>query len=151
MIVGLKFLVLVDATKLAIHKVNIKLHNDNIFTQKIHYDFYPMFCSKCKRIGHIVNNCRVNIITSRGPTNLPRVDTRIVDDVGWQVVPNMKNKVWGPSNHGARSKSGARRGRSISCAAPPRRHNVITLRKPINIHVWFPSSRNTILGEDTTH
>lgn len=60
-VAGPKCLVLVNALKLPIHYVDIKMHNGNTFSHKIVYEYFPMLCSVCKRVRHTAYRCRANV------------------------------------------------------------------------------------------
>lgn len=47
---GPRVQVLVDPAKPPIYGVNLSLHNGTTFEQKIVYNYYPIFCSHCKRV-----------------------------------------------------------------------------------------------------
>lgn len=85
LIAGPRFQVFVDALKQPINSINLWLHNGNTFEQKVIYNFYPLFCSTCKCVGHSAVNFRVNTISNQGAVNSIRDGMKMVDDAGWQV------------------------------------------------------------------
>lgn len=53
-----RVLVEVDATKTLIKELSFPLHNGVEFHQEVVYERPPIYCTKCKRIGHDVEHCR---------------------------------------------------------------------------------------------
>lgn len=146
---GPRVMVLVDAMKSPVESVNLKLHNGNIFTQSVIYDFYPLFCSSCKRVGHTAENCRVNFTPNRGAPNPPRGSARGNLDTGWQVQNRRNrgrlNQKMPATTREARSTSKGGGGKSI-----PRHAVVLNQGKEMvnsapvlsgvsNSHIRFPS------------
>lgn len=70
-----RVLVEVDATKPLTKEVSLTLANGEVFNQKVMYERAPIYCTKCRRIGHDVEHCKGRkYVPRRGPnTNAPTV------------------------------------------------------------------------------
>lgn len=83
---GPRLQVLVDAKITPLDCITLRLHNGRSFTQNISYDFYPLFCTKCKRVGHVLSSCRSALPTQLGMIQLPKTSaTHPTTDGEWQV------------------------------------------------------------------
>lgn len=141
---GPRVLVLVDALNKPVESFPIAMHDGTIFNQHVSYDFYPSMCSKCHRMGHSIDMCRLNLnrATRGASVNPPRETVKVAeqDTQGWQV------------QHGRRKKTASKsRGRSItkkrsrSRRAPSKNGDIIPAPPP-NTHLRFstPSSSQTL-------
>lgn len=84
---GPRIHVLVDAKNPPLEFIKIKLPNGKVIEQQIKFDFYPLYCCNCRRMGHSSSVCR---LASR-PNPNPSARTRGVlnadlDKEGWQTV-----------------------------------------------------------------
>lgn len=88
---GPRCLILFNALKQPVKSVNIRMHNGDSFTQHVRYDYFPLLCSKCMKIGHTADRCRVAVSTAmRGSSNPPRSAPGATDETGWQEVQRRK-------------------------------------------------------------
>lgn len=114
---GPRIHVIVDAKNPPQNLIEIKLPSGKVFNQKIKFDFYPLYCLKCKMMGHIASYCR----TSRDANPIPRAFSRGGLPVGgnkkedWQVVRGQRNN---NINAGTERRDGANGRRSKSCHQP---------------------------------
>lgn len=94
-----------DALKQPVKEVNIRMLNGNIFTQAVKYDFYPLLCSSCKKIGHTVDRCRVIPNANRGVSNPPWGNLNVEANAGWQVPRRKESQQRLPSEHTCMERS----------------------------------------------
>lgn len=99
-----RVLVEVDASKELTRKVSLTMPNGKPLEQEVCYEFEPRFCHKCKKIGHVEENCEAkegNVIRAnarRVPTRprLPREEgrpnTQIVVDARTKMRADGKGK-----------------------------------------------------------
>lgn len=85
---GPRCLIWFNALKQPVKKVDIRMHNGEFFTQHVRYDYYPLLCSTCMKIGHTADRCRAAVTTDvRGTANPPRTAASGVrNETGWQDV-----------------------------------------------------------------
>lgn len=62
----MRFHVIVDEKKSPPENIKIKLPSAKIITQKITFDFYPLYCLKSRRMGHNSISCRA--LNKTGPS-----------------------------------------------------------------------------------
>lgn len=84
---GPRIHVIVDAKGPPLEFIKIKLPNGKVITQKIKFDFYLLYCSHCRRMGHSTAVCRLAGRTNPSPSARTRGDFNAgMDKDGWQVV-----------------------------------------------------------------
>lgn len=114
---GPRFHVIVDAKTPPPEHIKIKLPNGKLVTQKILFDFYPMYCSTCKRMGHLTTVCRARRKSIHGLSPLIRdVSHAGNENDSWQVVRGRRNK--NGNTHDQRKGSRVR-GAERSKSCPP--------------------------------
>lgn len=143
-IAGPRLLILFNALKQPVKEVNIRMHNGDFFTQLVNYDYYPLLCSKCLKIGHTVDRCRVVPNTYRGVSNPPRGNQGVDASAGWQVPRRRDRQQRVPSVNTRMGRSRSRhewkerRPGGVTTSRPSTQHQV----QPNigNKHIRFPSS-----------
>lgn len=143
---GPRVQVLVDPARRPLYGVNLSLHNGTKFEQKIIYDYYPIFCSTCSRVGHVSENCRM---TDRiGPGSRPRragERPQAPKQTDGQVKGGTKARSKSRPNRGARSRS--RRGRSTAKKEAGGGGKAPT-SIALNTHTYFQSPESSQAGMD---
>lgn len=132
-VAGPRVLISLDAKKEPPESITLQLHNGNSFVQPILLDYYPFFCTRCRRAGHLALACRVPDRTNVGTRAGPRTVSKPVSDPEgeWQVVENRKKRA-------SRSKSRRPLNRSLS-RAPTIAHSRSASRPPKQ--QWLPKNQ----------
>lgn len=122
---GPRCLIWFNALKQPVKKVDIRMHNGEFFTQHVRYDYYPLLCSTCMKIGHTADRCRAAVITDvRGTVNPPRTAAPGVrNETGWQdVQPRGKKgkQARAPSRQTRQPRSRSRKAGPNADGANPR-------------------------------
>lgn len=71
-VAGPRVLIMVDAKKEPLDSITLQLHNSTFFSQSIILDYYPFFCTRCHRAGHLASACRAPDRTNTGMRPPPR-------------------------------------------------------------------------------
>lgn len=107
---GPRIHVIVDAKNPPPDLIKVKLPNGKVILQKIKFDFYPLYCLNCRRMGHSTSICRVASKTNPGPSFGTRGNLHAeIENDGWQLVKGRKNK-----QRNMEETNGFRRARSSS-------------------------------------
>ena len=129
-----------------IHVTNVR---DELVTQQVVYEWKPILCNKCKKMGHNEQECR----SGEGPLKAPKNDTRPrKDKEGFQKLVRkqyvVKQKPATKEKEGVTISSNPRISKSPPRVRSPREtqhHGVIT---PNPFDVLVPKSED-IIGEES--
>lgn len=141
-IAGPRVLIDVDASKEPPKSITLKLHNGNTFDQSILLDFYPFFCSRCRRAGHTASSCRASVFANPRPSVHPRAAPKLSTDQGeWQTVQRKNIR-----NGRSASRRGISRSKSRATSLRPNR----SLSRPSK-QQWRPVNHVTSAAAPLTH
>lgn len=84
---------LVDALSQPVHSLSFELPNGTVIEQVVEYDFFPVFCASCRRMGHPAATCSFSN-PNRGTSNplgTERLSLRLMQMAGLRFKAEKRN------------------------------------------------------------